>query len=440
MTYAKKTLSEIKLIHGDYGNFIKGQKLPKDKEKKYKTPPYKDLAASNEIDGEPLDEKCWPGYEKKGMKTMFGKRYPNCVKKKKTRKEEFSDWRSELEQIEEKKMTKAQIKKRDEIADAISTREMNKRYGDKNVKYAIATKLAMKEDNIQEILDKKDVPHVKKLVKKLRDGSKTHAKQADDLEVALKTEDTAIESELVIQDWNVDDIKFTEIETVDIIKAKPLKENVDLYEGFKTRMIAKFGKKLLKNIGKVNPFTKTGAQRVTQGVGSGKKYIPPDKITSQNIQTKSVVNQAKKMVDMSKKPVKNIVELLSKENYQTGLIATSSITHATPAAFYAHVVSRDLEEEIAAQMATSSIDFFAGGGLKFFQNRKDGKNLLGLLEDNGFDIHTDAIDQKIDRSKRHAFLLGQEEMLKMIEELDLEFLAWETCLLRWESSMILMKH
>ena len=29
-----------------------------------------------------LDEKCWAGYEKKGMKTMFGKRYPNCVKKK----------------------------------------------------------------------------------------------------------------------------------------------------------------------------------------------------------------------------------------------------------------------------------------------------------------------------------------------------------------------
>ena len=28
-----------------------------------------------------LDEKCWPGYEKKGMKTMFGKKYPNCVKK-----------------------------------------------------------------------------------------------------------------------------------------------------------------------------------------------------------------------------------------------------------------------------------------------------------------------------------------------------------------------
>jgi hypothetical protein len=28
-----------------------------------------------------LGEACWAGYEKKGMKTMFGKKYPNCVKK-----------------------------------------------------------------------------------------------------------------------------------------------------------------------------------------------------------------------------------------------------------------------------------------------------------------------------------------------------------------------
>ena len=33
-----------------------------------------------------LVEKCWKGYEKKGMKKMFGKMYPNCVKKKKGKK------------------------------------------------------------------------------------------------------------------------------------------------------------------------------------------------------------------------------------------------------------------------------------------------------------------------------------------------------------------
>jgi hypothetical protein len=30
-----------------------------------------------------ITEKCWKGYTQKGMKTMFGKQYPNCVKKKK---------------------------------------------------------------------------------------------------------------------------------------------------------------------------------------------------------------------------------------------------------------------------------------------------------------------------------------------------------------------
>ena len=39
-----------------------------------------------------LDEKCWTlGYEKKGMKTMFGKRYPNCVKKTKKEEVEIQD-------------------------------------------------------------------------------------------------------------------------------------------------------------------------------------------------------------------------------------------------------------------------------------------------------------------------------------------------------------
>ena len=47
---------------------------------------------------ENLDEKCWKGYEKKGMKTMFGKRYPNCVKKKVG--ESMVNWREDLD-IEE---------------------------------------------------------------------------------------------------------------------------------------------------------------------------------------------------------------------------------------------------------------------------------------------------------------------------------------------------
>tara|TARA_R110002012_G_scaffold260574_2_gene442292 strand:+ start:333 stop:1547 length:1215 start_codon:yes stop_codon:yes gene_type:complete len=41
---------------------------------------------NDDISEEMLTEKCWAGYEKKGMKKMFGKMYPNCVKKKKSKK------------------------------------------------------------------------------------------------------------------------------------------------------------------------------------------------------------------------------------------------------------------------------------------------------------------------------------------------------------------
>ena len=45
----------------------------------------------NPISFQQFQEKCWKGYEKKGMKTMFGKRYPNCVKKEEVEIDEEYD-------------------------------------------------------------------------------------------------------------------------------------------------------------------------------------------------------------------------------------------------------------------------------------------------------------------------------------------------------------
>jgi len=41
---------------------------------------------------EEIAEACWPGYHKDGMKTMFGKRYPNCMKNKKTTEETLQEF------------------------------------------------------------------------------------------------------------------------------------------------------------------------------------------------------------------------------------------------------------------------------------------------------------------------------------------------------------
>jgi len=65
---------------------------------------------------------------------------------------------------------------------------------------------------------------------------------------------------------------------------------------------------------------------------------------------------------------KNITEILSEKGYMTGVVATSSVTDATPAGFYAHVASRTFKYSIAEELLRSEIDYFAGGGLMYFRD------------------------------------------------------------------------
>lgn len=93
-------------------------------------------------------------------------------------------------------------------------------------------------------------------------------------------------------------------------------------------------------------------------------------------------------VDMDTIPVANIRELLSARGLSTGVVSTSSITHATPAAFVAHQPCREMHEEIALDFLYSGIDLFIGGGVKYFSNRTDGKDLIRELTDKGYTIDT----------------------------------------------------
>lgn len=122
-------------------------------------------------------------------------------------------------------------------------------------------------------------------------------------------------------------------------------------------------------------------------------------------------------VDDQGKPIGNIVEELSKLNYNTGLIATSAITHATPAGYFAHVKSRHMQEEIASQLVTSDVDFFSGGGLKFFNERSDGLNAIDELKSNGFDIKTDGLFVKKDLKAdgKYGMLLAKDGMPTMVD-------------------------
>ena len=66
--------------------------------------------------------------------------------------------------------------------------------------------------------------------------------------------------------------------------------------------------------------------------------------------------------DLLQNNAKTILELAEEQGYNTGLIATSEITHATPAAFSAHNSSRNNYLDLANDMAHQEIELFFGGG------------------------------------------------------------------------------
>ena len=62
-------------------------------------------------------------------------------------------------------------------------------------------------------------------------------------------------------------------------------------------------------------------------------------------------------------PVQTILDIAQKKGKATGLVVTSDITHATPAAFGSNVHNRKCEEEIALQYLARGIEVLLGGGI-----------------------------------------------------------------------------
>ena len=70
-------------------------------------------------------------------------------------------------------------------------------------------------------------------------------------------------------------------------------------------------------------------------------------------------------------PGPTILEVARDKGKSTGLVVTSTVTHATPAAFAAHVSTRRCENEIARQyVQLTGVDVILGGGLERFDSNK----------------------------------------------------------------------
>lgn len=105
-------------------------------------------------------------------------------------------------------------------------------------------------------------------------------------------------------------------------------------------------------------------------------------------------------------PVASVLEAAKLDGKATGLVATSRISHATPAAFGCHIEDRGWDNDIIEHMVYNNIDVIFGGGARHLisedyittfgdtwgAKRTDGQNLMQVLLDRGYQL----VDNKDD--------------------------------------------
>jgi alkaline phosphatase len=119
-------------------------------------------------------------------------------------------------------------------------------------------------------------------------------------------------------------------------------------------------------------------------------------------------------MDASGRSHPTILEAARDAGLATGLVTTTHLTDATPAAFAAHVPTRAMKSEIAVQLLQSKVNVLFGEGEYFYprtdprSQRKDDVNPLAIAEELGYVV----VDNRENLKKVHSnFILGLFEDL-----------------------------
>lgn len=124
-------------------------------------------------------------------------------------------------------------------------------------------------------------------------------------------------------------------------------------------------------------------------------------------------------VDSLGNSLTNIFDEAEKFGLSTGLVVTSTVTHATPAAFVSHIISRKEETEIARQFLEKNLEVVIGGGAKYFLISDSLNNFqtgFDQLLNKDYQIFRNANDLFHTTTQNKFFALIEDEHLKKAEE------------------------
>ncbi len=124
-------------------------------------------------------------------------------------------------------------------------------------------------------------------------------------------------------------------------------------------------------------------------------------------------------VDLNHKPLLTVLEDAKHKGLSTGLIATSSISHATPAAFASHQNNRGNEKAIVNQYIGNRfndlpyVDILLGGGRNHFV--REDRNIIKEFEALGYHMVDDRKTLEANHATRMLGLFSDDGMAKMID-------------------------
>ncbi len=128
-------------------------------------------------------------------------------------------------------------------------------------------------------------------------------------------------------------------------------------------------------------------------------------------------------VDTTRAPLGTLLEAAHTRGMLTGIVSTTRVTHATPAAFTAHVPRRASEADIAEQQIHSGADLILGGGRRNFLPesmggiRDDDRNVLEDAVARGYTV-TSTWDETLNASLPLLALLDESSLSYDIDRED----------------------
>lgn len=94
-------------------------------------------------------------------------------------------------------------------------------------------------------------------------------------------------------------------------------------------------------------------------------------------------------VDPDSVQLESLLKKAQKMGKKTGIVVNTTLTEATPGAFYAGVTSRKESYKIAEQFTESGVDVAIGAGLSAFINRPDSVDMTAVLIKKGYNVYLD---------------------------------------------------